>query len=310
MITVNKILCPIDLTPASEEALRYGVALAAAFDAELIALHCIDGPIVPTESVLTRTRESVATAVEKQTKVGQPVNIRWDPIVLVGDPVDAINTVAAANAVSLIVIRSRRRPKANILLGSTAESICRTAPCPVLVTHGHQREWAGRFTREIDLQRIMVGYDFSDDAELALSYGLALSEEYQAELHLLNVVKSAAKADYPELAGLSLTSQRELNATSERLRNAVPEEAFLWCDVKCVTAEGKPYSEIISYAQEHEIDLICMGVKGSDFGMHALFGSNVDRVLRQSPCPVLIARPLKPAMLPAGKVTERFAWTY
>ena len=34
---------------------------------------------------------------------------------------------------------------------------------------------------------------------------------------------------------------------------------------------------------------------GAGFGMQSLFGSNVDRVLRQSSCPVLIARPLKPA---------------
>jgi hypothetical protein len=31
--------------------------------------------------------------------------------------------------------------------------------------------------------------------------------------------------------------------------------------------------------------------------MRALFGSNTDRVLRQAPCPALIARPLKPASI-------------
>jgi hypothetical protein len=34
--------------------------------------------------------------------------------------------------------------------------------------------------------------------------------------------------------------------------------------------------------------------------MRALFGSNTDRVLRQSPCPALIARPLKPAFINNG----------
>lgn len=59
---------------------------------------------------------------------------------------------------------------------------------------------------------------------------------------------------------------------------------------------GKPYQEILSYATEHSIDLICMGVRGAGFGMNALFGSNVDRVLRQAPCPVLVARPLEPVV--------------
>jgi Universal stress protein family len=53
------------------------------------------------------------------------------------------------------------------------------------------------------------------------------------------------------------------------------------------------------YAEEEKIDLICMGTHGAGFGMRALFGSNVDRVLRQAPCPVLIARPRKPAVAPA-----------
>jgi hypothetical protein len=43
-----------------------------------------------------------------------------------------------------------------------------------------------------------------------------------------------------------------------------------------------------------------MGVHGAGFAMRALFGSNTDRVLRQAPCPALIARPLKPAAINNG----------
>ena len=60
--------------------------------------------------------------------------------------------------------------------------------------------------------------------------------------------------------------------------------------------EGHPYREVLSYADEQSMDLICMGASGTGFGMRALFGSNADCVLRQAPCPVLIARPLKPAL--------------
>jgi hypothetical protein len=47
-----------------------------------------------------------------------------------------------------------------------------------------------------------------------------------------------------------------------------------------------------------------MGTRGAGFGMRALFGSNVDRVLRQAPCPVLIASPLRPAFTPAQEKVE------
>jgi hypothetical protein len=52
----------------------------------------------------------------------------------------------------------------------------------------------------------------------------------------------------------------------------------------------------LNYADKNEIDLICIGAHGAGFGIQALFGSNVDRVLRQAPCPVLVSRPLKPSM--------------
>jgi len=299
MINFDRILCPTDLTSESNEALRYAVALAAAFDSQLFVLHCIEKPEAPYEESLIDINDSITAAVENQLKCGQSINIKWESVILVGNPTEVINNVAAENRVNLIVIRSRHRTEANRLFGSTTEAVCRTSPCPVLVTHENEREWAGKFTRDIDPGRILVAYDFSDDAELALSYGLALAEQYQTELHLLNVINSNYKPGKPELAYAPQILQSEIDAKFDQLRNVVPEEASMWCNVKFSVSEGKPYSTIISYAQEHEIDLICMGVKGADFCVHTLFGSNVDRVLRQSSCPVLIARPLKPAVTSA-----------
>ena len=43
---------------------------------------------------------------------------------------------------------------------------------------------------------------------------------------------------------------------------------------------------IVSYAVEQEIDLMFYGAHGQGFRLGTLFGSNADRVLRESPCPV------------------------
>jgi Universal stress protein family len=42
--------------------------------------------------------------------------------------------------------------------------------------------------------------------------------------------------------------------------------------------------------------------------MRALFGSNVDRVLRQAPCPVLVARPLRPKMIFTNQEVDISEW--
>jgi nucleotide-binding universal stress UspA family protein len=232
----------------------------------------------------------------------QPVALK--SLVVEGDPAEAITREAAERGVDLIVMRSRRRPYAAAVLGSTAEAVCRTAPCPVIVTHPSEREWEGFASGEIKLQRILAAYDFSDLSELALNYSLSLAQEYQAELHLLHVLPSRVKPDGADFAWRQGGAEDEFQQAVRRLQNAVPSEAMLWCHVNQALREGKPYREILAYAEEQDVDLICLGASGKDFGLRALFGSNVDRVLRQAPCPILIARPLRPAQTIAPRHSE------
>jgi nucleotide-binding universal stress UspA family protein len=100
--------------------------------------------------------------------------------------------------------------------------------------------------------------------------------------------------DTPEYEWLRPGDEGGFQQAVRRLKNAIPAEAYLWCEVKQVVREGKPYREVLAYATEQNIDLICLGVRGAGSGWRALFGSNADRVLRRAPCPVLIARPLTP----------------
>jgi nucleotide-binding universal stress UspA family protein len=291
MQKIERILCPTDLSPESDDALRYAVALTSAYDAELFLLYCSEGESSskenPSETALFM--ESLAPHLGLNTFS----DLDWQGRVAenVDDVGKAIVDEAAKLNIDLIVMRSRRRPQAAMLLGSTAETVCRTAPCPVLVTHPREREWVGVSTGEIDLKRIMVAYDFSSDAGVALNYGLSIAQEYQTELHLLHVL-TKGEPEEPELAWLQKTESAYTNAARE-LQRAIPKEAFLWCTILTEVRWGRIYQEVLAYAKEHKIDLICLGASGSDFSVGALFGSNVDRVLRQAPCPVLIARPIK-----------------
>lgn len=297
MMTIQRILVPTDLTSESDEALRYAVALAFAYKAKLFLLYCRDiksqgnenerkPPEIEMDALFTGS-------LAPHLGLSDFCDLDWQGSA--ADNVDDVGTAIVEQAekqgIDLIVMRSRRRPHAAILLGSTAETVCRTAPCPVLVTHAREREWVGLSTGEIDVKRILVAYDFSSDAEVALNYALSLAQEYQTELHLLHVLTKPGQEE-PELAWVQRTETPYTNAAG-KLHRAIPKEAFSWCRVTNAVCRGRAYQEILAYAKEHQIDLICLGASGSDFSMGALFGSNVDRVLRQSPCPVLIARPLK-----------------
>ena len=295
-ISFERILCPIDLTPESDESLRYGIALAKAYGAKLFVINCMD--VLAAGGSITRKNPEKLVGAEVRKYLHPPAceNFSWEMILVDGDPKEAIAQQAAEHRIDLIVMRSRRRPYAAALMGSTAEAVCRTAPCPVMVTHPHEQEWAGVTTNEIGLQRVLIAYDFSSDSELALSYGLSLAQECQAELHLLHVLPArSVRPVAPEIALMGQSAENGFREAASGLRNAVPSETRMWCELKQAVREGHPYREVLAYADEQHIDLICMGASGTGFGMRALFGSNADRVLRQAPCPVLITRPLRPA---------------
>lgn len=298
MITIERILCPVDLSSDSTEALRYAVALTRAYDAKLFLCHC-------TEKSRVRAKEKIkgifANSIIEHLGHADFARIDWESLLLEGcsSPSEAITEEAAERRVDLIVMRSRRRPHAAALLGSTAEAVCRTAPCPVLVTHPREREWVGKQNGEISLRKILVAYDFSDDSERALGNALSLAQEYQAELHLLYVLPKPM-TDGPEIACVASSAETLYQQSLRRLQMAVMGDAHLWCKVAPTVRWGKAYQEILAYTRDNEIDLVCMGAHGKHFGAGALFGSNVDRVLRQAPCPVLVARSLKPSVSLAG----------
>jgi len=300
MVKLKRILCPIDLSSDSAKALRYAALLARAYQAKLLLCHCVEnrGPAMSAgaHDDDERSNTMFAELIAEHTAETNQAALDWAGAVVAGNhPATAIARAAAERGVDLIVMRSRRRPRAAALLGSTAGAVCRIAPCPVLVTHPHEREWIDGAAGETRLRRILVAYDFSDDAELALGYGLALAQEYGAEIHLLHVLQKPS-TDGPEIAWLPARAEDVYHQAARRLQKAMPEETYQWCKVVHTLRWGKPYREVLAYAAEQEIDLLCMGAKGAGFGMSALFGSNVDRVLRQAPCPVLVARPLKPAV--------------
>ena len=301
MINIQRILCPTDLSRYSGNAVRYALALARAHEAELILLHCADG--ADAEEELGLLESSLLQHVAPADLMGA----RWRFVVAPADEIDEeIMRRAQTERADLIVMRSRRRPHRAALLGSTAESVCRSAPCPVLVMHNDEREFISN-ELEVDVKRVLVAYDFSDYSELALKYGLSIAQDHQAELHLLHVLPSRS-VNEPEIAWYPVKGESAYHTAALRLQRVVPPDVHLWCSVTTAVSEGNPYREILNYAEKNEINLISVGAHGAGFGMRALFGSNVDRVLRQAPCPVLVARPLKPTVVVSERDQKSPEW--
>src|SRR5262249_8981032 len=187
MIQIQRILCPTALSAESNEALLYGLGLARAYDAKLIVCYCsgkdeVNGIGNLGENPIqrnTQLRELFDRALDRYLPPSSFSKTNWQGVVVESEDVGAAITQTAADYdTQLIVMRSRRRPHRAALLGSSAEVVCRNAPCPVLVTHSDEREWIDETSGQIILKRLLVAYDFSDYAELALKYALSLAQEY------------------------------------------------------------------------------------------------------------------------------------
>jgi nucleotide-binding universal stress UspA family protein len=296
ILNFKRILCPVAASHESDEGLLYAIALARSYRAKLFVLTCRDDSSGIDSDTVDAMRASINRAVEHSC-VLFPCEVAGGPLdyeFVVTEsipPADSIKLEAEKQNADLIVMSSRRRPYTAALLGSTAETVSRTASCPVLVTRSGEGRHLQSAIRDFDFKKLLVASDFSDDSELALRYGLSLAQEYQSELHLLHVM-TGSKTTEAEFVWTSQSTEGPYQAAARQLHGSVPAETHLWCDVTHAVREGKAHREILSYAVEQEIDLICLGAHGQGSKLGSHFGSNTDRVLREAPCPVLVVRPL------------------
>jgi nucleotide-binding universal stress UspA family protein len=142
MIAVKRILVPTDFSETSDAALLYGIGLAQAFGARLYLLHVpgesgvnfeADFPMVQFEDA---TRERLETLVSAQ----DIVRLRPEYALRLGAPSDQIVRYAGERDIDLIVMGTHGRSGvAHMVMGSVAEKVVRTAPCPVVTVRHPER---------------------------------------------------------------------------------------------------------------------------------------------------------------------------
>lgn len=300
MLGIERILCPLSWPPESDEALRYAVSLMRCHEAKLVLCHVSTGPALfeflnsGSDGHVPRTFTDSLNRLIGPPKGSTPP---WE-VVVVEDGQDIgeeIVRIARDQRIDLIVMGAPRRRRA-ALLGSIGEQVSRTASCPVLIVPSREDEM--ELNNDRVFERVLVPHDFSSISELALSYALSIVQRAKAELHLMHILPEVEEYE-PETALNQFAVETVYQRAARRLQKAVPEEIYRCRRVNHVVRWGRPYREVLAYAREQDIDLVCMGALGRDFGLGSLFGSNVDRVVRQAACAVLIARPFKPALPPA-----------
>lgn len=146
MVLASNILVPTDFSECSDHAASYAYRLAEKLGAKVHLLHVYAPPVSP-ESVdftVLATGEIHNAAVEGLDQLGKrcpPTVTLGERIVMLGDPRGVIVQTAERLGVDLIVLGTHgRRGFKRLVLGSVAETVVRTAPCPVLAVRPVETE--------------------------------------------------------------------------------------------------------------------------------------------------------------------------
>jgi nucleotide-binding universal stress UspA family protein len=141
--TIKHILVPTDFSTPSDEAVDYAMALGERFDATVHLIHVLHDPTtttggwefyVPDNPQVRERRHN--DAKDRLCRIASPhakEGVRITTEVRFGSPTDEIVSAAIAYGSDMVVMGTHGRTGLpHLLLGSIAERVIRTAPCPVL----------------------------------------------------------------------------------------------------------------------------------------------------------------------------------
>jgi len=145
MLKIQKIVCPVDFSNCSQQALKYAQELATQFGAELSIVHAYEDPaayvtpmpmsgyVGPGAELLLELRKQLESRLEQTRADTEKAGVRVRAELLEGAPYRVVLDWAKEYGADLIVIGTHGHTGlTHALLGSVTERIVRMADCPVL----------------------------------------------------------------------------------------------------------------------------------------------------------------------------------
>jgi nucleotide-binding universal stress UspA family protein len=139
---LRTIIVPVDFSPTAADAKGWAIDLARRYGASLILAHVMepvawpaapDGMTFTPTDLLASTRRELADALARECAAIQATGVPAQPALLDGTAAAEIAGLARRAEADLIVMGTHgRRGVSHALLGSVAEKVLRTAPCPIL----------------------------------------------------------------------------------------------------------------------------------------------------------------------------------
>ena len=136
-------------------------------------------------------------------------------------------------------------------------------------------------------ERILLATDGSAGAEMATEHAVAMAASMGATLHAVSVVETRTSYDNAIIdpGEVRANLRAEARAAVERV-----EEAAETAGVDCVTTveEGSPPDRLLDCIEHAGADLVVVGATGRSSFKRLLLGSTAERLVADSPVPVVV----------------------
>jgi len=283
----TKILLATDLSARCDRALDRAAGLAAAWQADLIAVHALE----QTDDFYTRELERrlpswrrspdavrIAEAQLRHDMVQAAPNVM--AVVEKGEPTEIILRVANDRGCDLIVTGiARDETLGRFGLGATVDRLLRRSGVPLLIVKQRARKPYGN---------ILVATDLSDCSRYALQVAAAFFPEQRLDIF------HAYDAPLAGMTGDPAGYQDQHRQVAARdcaafLAGAdIPEQQRR--NVGIVVEHGRPSELIHPYVRDRHVDLVVLGTHGRGALLDLLLGSTAREILASLPCDALIVR--------------------
>ena len=152
------------------------------------------------------------------------------------------------------------------------------------------------------MKKILVPTDFSKPAMIAAEVAADIAKKANAELTLLHVVEEAVGNSLNVEGQVSagdhweerLFTMKLIEKAKKQLTKLVEDSKFEGIRIKQELRIGSPYHGMNTIITEKKVDLVVMGTAGHSGLEQMIIGSNTEKVVRMSHCPVLTVH-AKPA---------------
>ncbi|WP_344758428.1 universal stress protein [Luteimonas lutimaris] len=270
----NSILMATDLSARSDRALDRAAQLSAQWQVPLHVVHAAKPGMVGAWSAaetLASIRERIrrdlpADAADAKVHVEE------------GEPAGVVLDVAAREGCELVVLGDANEATGRRLLGSTVETLVRSAPMSVLVVKRRPR---GGY------RRVLVGTDLTPESRYGLETAATLFPDAAFTLlHALDIPYESLWLDPARRDDLA----RMETATIEAFAADARLSADLRRRLRLQVEHGHPEAMLRKQSLEDDSDLTVIGAFRRGLAFHLLVGGTTRRIVQVAPGDVLVVR--------------------